>query len=293
MNGIVVLGAALLPQRHAREAAASAVRRAAARATRRLVTRQSALLAALDAVVDLESSDATSVGIGADFRRDGVSLELDALVATSDGGIGSVSCVRDTQHPVLLASAVREHGAQGIVSGDAAVRFARSVGFTATDPRTPNARQRALQAKSPLVVREEWHALDVSAAMMAPPADEGVPVVAAIARDAAGRFALAASAGGLGLDSGEVSAVAMYGVTSFVGPLGALFVTGPREVLVRRAAARLGYSFIADGMRAREACDALLASLPEPGRYAVIALSISEAGVARKGYAYPSAIVTL
>ena len=289
MNGVVVLGAA---PTHRQESAA-AVRRAAARATRRLVTRQSALLAALDAVVDLEASDAMAVGWGADFRRDGISLELDALVATSDGGVGAIGCMRDTQHPVLLAAAAREHGTVGILTGDAAVRFARSVGFPATDPKTAAARQRLHARRKPLVVREEWQALDVHAALLAPEADEGVPAVAAIARDAAGRFALAASGGGLGLTAGELSPVAMSGVSSFVGTEGALFIIGPREVLVRRAAARLGYSFIAEGMRAKEACDALLAALPEPGRYAAIALSVSEAGVARRGNAYPSAVVTI
>lgn len=295
MNGLVVLGAAPIfsPQHAAGASAAAAVRQAAARATRRLVTRQSALLAALDAVIELESSPHLAVGVGADFRSDGVSLELDALVATSDGLVGSVSCLRDTQHPVLVASAAREHGAAGVLTGDAAVRFARSVGFAASDARTRGASARFLRRVAKPAVREEWHALDVSAALLSPPADEGVPVVAALCRDAAGRFALACSAGGRDLAPGVVSPVATYGVQSFVGAAGAIFVCGPSDVLVRRAAARLGYSFMADGMLAQEAANALLASMPEPGRYSVIALSVSDTGVAHSAAAYPTAVVTL
>jgi isoaspartyl peptidase/L-asparaginase-like protein (Ntn-hydrolase superfamily) len=92
----------------------------------------------LDAVVAgvtaLEDAPDVNAGTGAALRLDG-SVELDAAVMTSRGVFGAVAALRDVRHPARIARAVADTPHR-LLTGDAAVRLARSLGEEPFELRT-------------------------------------------------------------------------------------------------------------------------------------------------------------
>jgi beta-aspartyl-peptidase (threonine type) len=134
-----------------------------------------ALAAVVAAVRVLEDAPVLNAGVGAYPNSDGV-VELDAGVMLGEGlRAGAVGAVRDIRHPVDLARAVMEDGRHVLLVAGGASRFAAERGIERCDPAV-------LLLAAPRR----------PGAGAAPPGD----TVGAVARDAAGRLAVAVSTGG-------------------------------------------------------------------------------------------------
>jgi L-asparaginase / beta-aspartyl-peptidase len=183
-----------------------------------------ALAAVLAAVRRLEEAPSLNAGIGAHLNADGV-VELDAAVMVGEGlRAGAVGAVRDVLHPVDLARAVMDDGRHVLLVGEGASRFAAERGIERCDPAVLLAgrRRRGGAASAP------------------------GDTVGAVARDAAGRLAVAVSTGGIpGKHPGRIGDSPLPGAGLYADDrAGAACGTGRgegfiRTVLCHRAVERL------------------------------------------------------
>lgn len=164
-------GAGVWASRPSRLAAAIAACHEAAAVGHALLRDGGSALDAVElAVRVLEDCPVLNAGRGSHPRSDG-SIEMDAIVM--DGRtltFGSVACVRRVLHPVSLARLVLLHSPHTMLVAHGAERFADEMGF----PRCDDA--------------------DLRVADVAEPAAD---TVGAVARDAEGNLAVAASTGGV------------------------------------------------------------------------------------------------
>lgn len=231
----------------------------------------SALDAVIAATVALEDDPRFNAGTGSNLRLDGQTLEMDAAVMTDDGRSGAVANLAATKNPVLVAAKVRELTPHLLLAGEGALRFARRLGFPEHDAVTPKARARLLEARrglrGELVDDEEfgaWMGRDLRAlwnfeadcTIYDPDYDQRLgDTVGAVARDAEGRFAAAASTGGtLIMLRGRIGDTPLVGCGLYAGPDGAVTATGVGEEIVRRFLSRTVYDWMAGGMPPYEAC---------------------------------------
>src|SRR5262245_13173709 len=102
--------------------------KAAARALARLGSGADALDAAVEAATMLEDDGRYNAGSGSSLRLDGSTIEMDASVMDSRGGIGCVAAIRRVKNPVLVAREVMK-SPHMLLCGEGAVGFARACGF--------------------------------------------------------------------------------------------------------------------------------------------------------------------
>jgi L-asparaginase/beta-aspartyl-peptidase (threonine type) len=103
----------------------------------------------LDAVVSavkyMEDDINFNAGTGSVMRLDG-SIQMDSSVMI-DGNFGSVLNIEYVKNPVQVAREVMEKSPHVIMSGDGAVKFARSMGHPYYDPTTEKAINRLKEAR--------------------------------------------------------------------------------------------------------------------------------------------------
>jgi L-asparaginase/beta-aspartyl-peptidase (threonine type) len=261
-----------------------------------------AAAAAVEATAALEDDPRFNAGTGANLRLDGVSCELDASVATSEGRMGAVACIERVQHPVYVAARVLEIP-HWLLVGAGATAFARRLGFADYDPITEAAREKWRRGRLALARRGggeryqddyqvvRWQELDVTrfwnfarsyeaadadlAAALAGPHD----TVGAVARDAEGRFAAASSTGGtLLMLRGRVGDSPIVGAGLYAGPHGAVTATGLGEEIVRRLLSKTVYDRMAAGEAPADACRAAVADFPASLDVGVIAVNAETEG---------------
>ena len=161
---------------------AVAVRSAAAG----LAAGDSALDAAVAAVVVLEENPLFNAGTGAALNRDG-EVEMDASVMCGhDLRCGAVAALRRVRNPVLVARCVMERTPHVMLAGEGALRFARAEGFADYDPLTRRARDAWLRKRTMPAGTVGAVALDRRGHLAAATSTGGVTLEAA---GAGGRFA--------------------------------------------------------------------------------------------------------
>ncbi len=139
----------------------------------------SALEAVMAAVELMENDPRLNAGTGGRLRSDG-SVQLDAAVATSEGGLGLVMAIEDTPNPVRVAADVLDEEFH-VLAGRGAREYADRRGHV----------KASVQGSSR-------------------PSDSDT--VGAVARDAQGRLAVASSTGGCsGRPPGRVGDTPMWG----------------------------------------------------------------------------------
>ena len=254
---------------------------AIAEGTRMLQQGESALEAAIASVAALEDSGERNAGLGAHPRLDG-SIEMDAAVMTSDGSFAAVTAVRGLKNPVRVASKLLGRS-ERVLAGEGARRFARAIGATFVEAQPSRVRgiyENALSQRARsdagmpdgyehYVDRSRWPDL-VDAGAIADAAvavvdagdagDQDKPVaaeadtVAALVRVKGKGYAVAASSGGpiLALP-GRVGDVPTPGAALWVGERGAVFVSGPGDVLLERSLAFRTYERLRATQSARTA----------------------------------------
>jgi L-asparaginase / beta-aspartyl-peptidase len=215
---------------------------------------EGALAAAVVAVRHMEDEPLLNAGIGACLNSDG-EVELDAgVMLGADLRAGGVACLRDVRHPIDLAVAVMQDGRHVLLAADGASRFARERGVEMADPSIFVTDRKRLQ----LI--------------------EGADTVGAVARDAAGRLAVAVSTGGrTGKLPGRIGDSPIPGAGFYADDrFGAVCGTGLGEAFIRLGLARLMVIELQHGMDAAEvakgAIDYLGKSLQAVGGVILIAL---------------------
>jgi len=256
-----------------------------------------ALQAAVAAVAVLEDDERFNAGTGSALRMDGVTIEMDAAVMDSSGRLGAVAALRRVRHPVHVAAAVVDTP-HWLLCGDGALRFARNVGAADHDPTTA----RALRRHQAMLAdfhcdKQLWHGEDNESfarywnfpTPLAPSPGSPCDTVGAVTRDAAGRFAVAASTGGCSPSLlGRVGDTPIIGAGFYAGAAGAVAVTGIGEQIVRHLLAHTVYGWMADGMPLAAALDRALTLFDRAVDIGLIAVNASDSG-ARSNRDMPSA----
>lgn len=248
-----------------------------------------AMSAAIAAVVALEADGRFNAGSGASLRLDGETVEMDAAVMDSTGRLGAVAGLQHVRHPVLVAQAVATTP-HWLLVGEGAQAFAAQ--FSLAGNHEPSETARARHAARMTTLAKTWCAAGENALPMrrfwnyAMPWQDamkrwGCGTVGAVARDAAGRFAVATSTGGsMPALRGRVGDTPIVGCGFFAGPAGAVAATGIGEYIVRTLLAGTVYRWIESGVALDEALARGIARFPSDVDVGLIAVSADEAAAA-------------
>lgn len=261
----------------------------------------SALDGACAAVVHLEDICRFNAGTGAHLRLDGLTVQMDAAVMTSQGEFAAVAAIERVRNPVLVARAVLATPHRLLV-GEGATRFAHVRGFADEIPICRDAviayRKRLIQLLQGEATggydtfdwRAAWNYPTPAPQTFGEPAridpifetpPEPTDTVGAVVRTADGSFAAALSTGGTGLTLyGRVGDVPIFGCGAFAGPAGAVACTGFGEEIIRHAMARLVYERLATGDSARQAVLAGCAVFDDAWSLGIIAVGAEDWAVA-------------
>jgi beta-aspartyl-peptidase (threonine type) len=217
-------------------AAVAGVTTAVRSAATRLAAGDSALDAAVAAVVTLEDDPLFNAGTGAALNRDG-DVEMDASVMRGhDLRCGAVAGLRRVRNPVLVARCVMEHTPHVMLAGEGALRFARAEGFADYDPLTQRARDAWLRKRT-----------------------KSAGTVGAVALDRHGHLVAATSTGGVTLKlPGRVGDSPIPGAGNYAHAAAACSATGHGELMMRIVAAKDLCDRVARGEYPQAATEALL-----------------------------------
>jgi L-asparaginase/beta-aspartyl-peptidase (threonine type) len=252
------------------------------------------LEAAVEGLAMLEDNPSFNAGLGSSVRRDGTSIQMDALVMDSEGRVGGVAGIVLVRHPVRVAWDVAVAG-HGVMGGPGALGFARDRGHVAFDPWTPRAHGQWEMAMSKHRAEGSTESEDGTPARPARATPESASTTphnaVVLLRTQDGRFAAAASDGGMaaGLPGG-IGAVPIPGAAVFVGPDGAVAVSGPSHALTQRAVAHATYERMVRADSPRQAVSFGLEQVPGGVPVAAAAVSRRAFHVGSRG---PSAWASL
>ncbi|MDA8173545.1 MAG: isoaspartyl peptidase/L-asparaginase [Nitrospiraceae bacterium] len=251
-----------------------------------LEKRGSALDAVVAAVKAMEDDGRFNAGRGSVLRLDGKTIEMDASVMDSGGGIGTVAAIRGVKNPVLVAKEVYR-SPHAMLAGEGAIRFARAKGFSYYRRITEAARARhkknteaLMSGKLPLWkgkrIEDFWNfQASIGRALNA------CDTVGAVALDSKGKFAVASSTGGASaMLLGRVGDTPMIGCGFYAGPEGAIASTGIGEEIIKRMLAKTVYDKAASGPGLEKACAEEISRFPKNIPVGVIAISRSGPAVA-------------
>lgn len=232
-----------------------------------------ALRAVIEAAVILENDVRFNAGTGANMRLDG-SLQMDAILATSDLRIGSVAAIERVRNPIRVARLVMD-SPHVMLAGDGATQFAHHRGIADDPPVTDKAKDRLEKALERLKsgdvrpTEQKWRGKDMHG------------TIGAVARGPDGTFAVSCSTGGTSMMlRGRVGDSPIFGAGIMVGEHGAVCATGDGEEIIRRLASMRVYMRIAEGEDVQSAVEAEVAAIPQPYTVGFIAVSKDAHGMA-------------
>jgi L-asparaginase/beta-aspartyl-peptidase (threonine type) len=218
-----------------------------------------ALDIAIAAVVSMEDDDLFNAGTGSSMRWDG-SCQMDASVMTP-GKFGAVACIEWVKNPVLVALDVLETP-HVLLSGDGAVKFARSRGHEYHDPRTERNLKKWFETKQRVKEGKLRESESRHSDFWKEYAKEHGDTVGAVTfKD--GLAAAALSTGGTSLMMpGRVGDTPICGAGIYTGDHGAVVCTGVGEEIIRRIAAYRCHE-LAPALGGQGACDAMVKEFPK------------------------------
>lgn len=222
----------------------------------------SALDAAVAAVVVLEDNPALNAGTGANIRMDGETVQMDAAAMDGNGNFGAVSVIERVKNPVKVARAVMDTPHM-LLSGEGAIRFARTLGMEPYDPRTDASiarYERLLERMRDGTLMGGYEDFDWKKHWNFPqPLDDVLKpsdTVGAVVHDGKGNFAAAISTGGTSVTlHGRVGDVPIYGAGNFANENGAACATGWGEYIIRERLSQTSANFISNGANAQAAAE--------------------------------------
>jgi len=245
-----------------------------------------ALRAVIEAAVILEDDPRFNAGTGSNMRLDG-SLQMDAILATSDGRIGSVAAIEGVRNPIRVARFVMD-SPHVMLCGAGASRFARSRGLPEHDVTTEKALDRHRKTLERIATgnlrpnEQRWTGRDTHG------------TIGVVARGADGCFAAASSTGGTSMMlPGRIGDTPIFGAGVMSGPEGAICATGDGEEIIRRLGSLRVYMRIANGEHPQAACDAEVAEFPKPYTVGFISVGAAGWGMAATGDSMARAVLEL
>jgi len=268
---------------------------------------------ALDAVVGPvtwmeDSIGLFNAGLNSDVRVDGRSIEMEAMLATSQGLVRTVEVVSGVQNPVLVAMESRSLDVRRL-SGTGAFEFAMERGLKQHPGPTEKAleklrklKEEVRQALSRGEVPSGWTEADLLkyidcesgvSSGSAEPVRPAVSTIGAIALDKAGVFALAASTGGSGLmRKGRGGDVPIRRAGWEIGAAGGVLATGIGEAILDMDGAGLVYQLLAMGLQPQVACEQIVLRFPADVPVGFVALTRGGVGI-HSNYPMPSHFMTV
>jgi beta-aspartyl-peptidase (threonine type) len=195
----------------------------------------SALQAVMAAVRVLEDNPLFDAGTGSYLNLLG-EVEMDALLATSDGQLGGVAGIQRVQYPIDVAHEVMTRTPHVLLVGDGATQFARVLGFADYDPGC---------AETDKVFAEENKRLKPQLAELLPIYQQrrtglkNTSTVGAVAIDRNGLMVAGTSTGGIPQKlPGRIGDAAIFGAGTFASPTGVASATGFGEGIIRLGVTR-------------------------------------------------------
>ena len=219
----------------------------------------SALDAVVRAVVELEDSPWFNAGTGATLSIEG-EVELDAAIMSDDLQIGAVACIKEVKNPILVARKVMEETDHIILSGEGAVRFARSMGFPKYNPVTQRRKRmlekgiKKLKEDKPIEYLSGLKKFMDKYSKDFHLSDEKFGTVGACAIDKEGRLASATSTGGMFMHlPGRIGDTSIIGAGTYACDSGAISCTGHGECIIKLCLAKT----VCDAMKSMKAQEAI------------------------------------
>lgn len=233
------------------------VRNAASSGSRILGNGGSALDAVEAAVSVMEDDPVFNAGRGSSLTFSGT-VEMDAAIMDGrDLSAGAVALVRKVKNPVHLARLVMERTDHVLLAGRTAEKLAKAHSLPATDPITPERRRMLLRLKrGPLGARFAWVRKNPILLRKHPEIIKH-DTVGAVAVDAKGNFAAAASTGGTTMKlPGRIGDTPQIGSGVYSdNRCGAATVTGWGEVAIKLTLSKAVCSAMERGLPAPRAAE--------------------------------------
>jgi beta-aspartyl-peptidase (threonine type) len=233
------------------------VRNAASSGSRILGDGGSALDAVEAAVSVMEDDPVFNAGRGSSLTFNGT-VEMDAAIMDGrDLSAGAVALVRKVKNPVQLARLVMERTDHVLLAGRTAEKLAKAHSLPSTDPITPERRRMLLRLKrGPLDARSAWVRKNPILLRKHPEIIKH-DTVGAVAVDAKGNFAAAASTGGTTMKlPGRIGDTPQIGSGVYSdNRCGATTVTGWGEVAIKLTLSKAVCSAMERGLSAPRAAE--------------------------------------
>lgn len=233
------------------------VRRAASFGSKVLVEMGSALDAVEAAVSAMEDDPVFNAGKGSSLTFTGT-VEMDAAIMDgADLSAGAVALVRKVKNPVQLARLVMEKTDHVLLAGPTAERLAKVYSLPVAHPITPRRRRMLLRMKRrPLDARSAWVRKNPMLLRRHPEIIRH-DTVGAVALDANGNFAAAASTGGTTMKlPGRIGDTPQIGSGVYCdNRCGAATVTGWGEIAIRLTLSKAVCSSMERGLSAFRAAE--------------------------------------
>lgn len=216
-----------------------------------------ALDAACAAAVVLEDNPIFNAGTGGTLNFDGY-VEMDACLMESEHAqIGAVSGLQRVKNPILVARKVMEETDHCMLTGDGALRFARTMGFADYDPITPERQRDWADKKARLDESMQERAFKTRRFLKQHPEYAG-GTIGVVALDERGVLCAATSTGGYTLKlAGRVGDSPLPGAGNYADKVVGASATGTGEYVMRSLATRQ----IADYVRGGMALDAAMSRM--------------------------------
>ncbi len=220
----------------------------------------SALQAVMAAVRVLEDNPIFDAGTGSFLNLLG-EVEMDALLATSDGQLGGVAGIQRVQYPIDVAFEVMTRTPHVLIVGDGATQFARVLGFPDYDPGC---------AEADKVFAEQNKRLKPQLAELLPKYQQmraglkNTSTVGAVAIDSNGLMVAGTSTGGIPQKlPGRMGDAAIFGAGTFASRVGVASATGFGEGIIRLGVTREYARALEAGHNAQQAAHNIIDACTE------------------------------
>lgn len=215
-----------------------------------LQTTGSAFEAVLAAAVVLEDDPLFNAGTGSCLNAAG-EVEMDACIMRGgDLAAGAVGALRRVRNPICVAADVMHHTDHVLLVGEGALRFARALGHSDADPRTPT-RMAAFEQMRLLAGRNR-ELLDRHPELV-------FGTIGAVALDRNGHLAAATSTEGVAFKMpGRVGDSAIPGAGAYADAFAAASATGRGELMLRTLLTKAFCDAVREGLDAPSAATKLL-----------------------------------
>ena len=246
-------------------------------------------LDAVEACVRLLEEDPTfDAGKGSFVNQIG-EVEMDAIIATDEYGIGSVCAIQNVLHPISVARRIMEKTKHVMLIGDGANKFAKEQHFPECSP------------EELLIGREleRYHEIkkmkhfDSKTAFGTYQKTNGMGTVGCVCLDKSGHIAIAVSTGGTPFKQpGRVGDTPLWGSGGYVESFGGSAATGFGEDLIRVMISRQSIDLLKDGLSPQESATKAISLLGQKvnGLGGVIILNKNGVGLSfntpRMAYAF-------